>query len=194
MTEATANGSRQDPLLDALLVVCKHYGLTVTPRSLTLGLPLTEGLLTPTLLPRAAEKAGLEALRVEASLDELSSDLLPVIALTEEYGACVLTAVSDELVDIQVGNHQLEPLRIPREAFLNNHTGMVFLLKNVRRMMKESPNPWIKTKGTGFGVPCGNRAVFTGMYFSPPCLSIYSRLSATVCPAGLRQNCPQPGV
>ncbi len=117
MTEATANGSRQDPLLDALLVVCKHYGLTVTPRSLTLGLPLTEGLLTPTLLPRAAEKAGLEALRVEASLDELSSDLLPVIALTEEYGACVLTAVSMSWLTFRLEITSWNPCASPEKPF-----------------------------------------------------------------------------
>src|SRR5690349_6563613 len=68
-----------DPLLAALLLVASHHGRPVSPGAVTTGLPLVEGRLTANLLPRAAERAGLESDAVSRPLLEIPNLVLPAI-------------------------------------------------------------------------------------------------------------------
>ncbi len=80
-----------DPLLDSLVVVAKLYDKHVTATALSAGLPLVENKLTTTLLPRAAERAGLSARMLNRPLDEIVPEVLPAILLLHNGHACVLT-------------------------------------------------------------------------------------------------------
>ncbi|HQY08539.1 MAG TPA: hypothetical protein PK797_07500, partial [Burkholderiaceae bacterium] len=48
-----------DPLLDCLLEVCRLHGVSSSRAALTSGLPLQDGLLTVSLVERAAARAGM---------------------------------------------------------------------------------------------------------------------------------------
>jgi ABC-type bacteriocin/lantibiotic exporter with double-glycine peptidase domain len=60
----------KDPLLQSLAYISRFYGQANSPDALIADLPLTDGLLTPYLLPRAAEKAGLQAKQSQLAIDK----------------------------------------------------------------------------------------------------------------------------
>jgi ATP-binding cassette subfamily C protein LapB len=80
---------RSDPLLEAILCVCRHYGVSRTPLSLIDGLPY-DGALTPEVGMRALEQAGFSVRLVERDPREIFDALLPVILLRSEGRALVL--------------------------------------------------------------------------------------------------------
>jgi len=81
-----------DELLEALVYVARARGQQVSREGLTAGLPLEGNRLTPSLVERAAERAGLESCIVESPFDALPADALPAILLLHDKRACVLLA------------------------------------------------------------------------------------------------------
>ncbi|MCK6392380.1 type I secretion system permease/ATPase [Zoogloea sp.] len=82
--------THEDPLLDALVVLTRLHGNPFTPEALSAGLPLVDNRLTPSLLPRAAARAGLTARIVRKSIEDITPNLLPAILLLHDRRACVL--------------------------------------------------------------------------------------------------------
>lgn len=92
----------KDPLLQALHYVSRFYGLANAPEALITDLPLSNGLLTPFLLPRAAEKAGLQAREEQMPLEQVSPLLFPVIALLRSGDACVVLGIDQQTQQAEV--------------------------------------------------------------------------------------------
>ena len=82
---------REDPLLEAMLWVCRHYGVTRTPLSLIDGLPY-DGALTPASALRAMEQAGFSVRLVERDPREIFDALLPVVLIRSGGRALVLVS------------------------------------------------------------------------------------------------------
>ncbi len=82
-----------DSLLENLVFLSKRYHSANTKDALVAGLPLPAGILTPELLPRAAERVGLSARRVEKPITEIADLLLPCILLLKDDDACVLLEI-----------------------------------------------------------------------------------------------------
>ena len=74
------------------MYLARSQGRQVSREGLIAGLPLHDGRLVPSLVMRAADRAGLESTLVECPLEALAEDALPVILLLEDEGACVLLA------------------------------------------------------------------------------------------------------
>ncbi|WBA19727.1 MULTISPECIES: hypothetical protein [Salinivibrio] len=49
----------KDPLLQSLIYVSRYFGNANSPDAFVSGLPISDGYLSPFLLPRAAERAGM---------------------------------------------------------------------------------------------------------------------------------------
>ncbi|MGB4058505.1 MAG: type I secretion system permease/ATPase [Alphaproteobacteria bacterium] len=82
------------PLIDCLQIVAGHYGRRTSPASLTAGLPLPAGGITPALFIRAAERADLHAVLADRSLESLAiAPNLPCILTLEHGQACILWGV-----------------------------------------------------------------------------------------------------
>ncbi|MDR5866007.1 type I secretion system permease/ATPase [Halomonas koreensis] len=79
-----------DELLECLVTIARSHEHEVNRESLTAGLPLEEGRLTPGVFPRAADRAGLSARLVRSRLVQLNPELFPVVLLLEPGRACVL--------------------------------------------------------------------------------------------------------
>ena len=79
-----------DTLLDSLLTVALGHGRPLSRDAALAGLPLAEGRLTPALLPRAAERAGLSVRFVQSALSTLGEDAFPLIALLKDESALVV--------------------------------------------------------------------------------------------------------
>jgi len=105
MTEATMSHSKNniskmtsqdDPLLLALLSVCKVLHTPHTAESLTTGLPLVDNKLTPSLFVRAAQRAGFSTGLVRRPLAEISNLVLPAVLLLEDDKTCVLISKNED--------------------------------------------------------------------------------------------------
>ncbi|GAA5787195.1 type I secretion system permease/ATPase [Chitiniphilus shinanonensis] len=85
-------GSRAhfDPLLDCLVEITRIHGALWTHEALSAGLPLSNNVMTPSLVPRAAARAGYSARVVRRALGDLPTRLMPMILLLDNREACVL--------------------------------------------------------------------------------------------------------
>lgn len=79
----------RDDLLQCLVILTRLHRCPVTAISLTAGLPLEKGRLTPELFLRAAQRAGLKAHIATRALQEIPDAVLPVVLLLRD-SACVL--------------------------------------------------------------------------------------------------------
>ena len=79
-----------DPLLDSLLEVARIHGRPSTRAALSAGLPLQNGRLTPSLVARAANRAGLNCRIARRELLKIDPLQLPAILLLKGDEACVL--------------------------------------------------------------------------------------------------------
>lgn len=82
--------NHDDPLLDALMIVCKLHNITSSRNILTAGLPLQENQLTVGTFPRAATRAGLKARVLQRPLEKIAPLSLPAILLLKDKQATVL--------------------------------------------------------------------------------------------------------
>ncbi|MFT7288670.1 MAG: ATP-binding cassette subfamily C protein LapB, partial [Halieaceae bacterium] len=82
-------GAGQDGLLQCLLFITRHHGMPATAESLTAGLPVPEQGLTPDLLYRAADRAGLNTSLKHLDLGKIPDAVCPALVLLEDGGACV---------------------------------------------------------------------------------------------------------
>ena len=79
------------PLLECLLLVCRHYQIATTASKLTAGLPLVNNQLTPALFIKAGQRAGLSSRLLAMPLEDLDPLVLPVVLLLQNNRACVIT-------------------------------------------------------------------------------------------------------
>lgn len=82
-----------DTLLESLLLVALGHGRSLSRDAVLTGLPLVDGRLTPSLLPRAAERGRLSVRFVKSSLSALKGDVFPLIALLRDEHAVVVTGL-----------------------------------------------------------------------------------------------------
>ncbi len=79
------------PLVDCLRMMAGHYGRRTSNDGLVAGLPIPNKGITPSLLIRAAERAGMQATIADRSLESLAiAPNLPCIMTLEEGQACIL--------------------------------------------------------------------------------------------------------
>ncbi len=88
--------SHDDPLLDALMIVCKLHNVVTSRNVLTAGLPLDAYTLTTETFPRAAGRAGLKARVVQRGLENITALSLPAILLLKNNQAAVLIGWDDQ--------------------------------------------------------------------------------------------------
>ncbi|MBP5857587.1 type I secretion system permease/ATPase [Marivibrio halodurans] len=84
-------GTKDDPLLGSLTILCTLLDRNISAEGLTSGLPLVDGMLTPELFVRAAQRAGVSARLVRRPLDGIGKLALPCVLLLDNQRACVLT-------------------------------------------------------------------------------------------------------
>jgi ATP-binding cassette subfamily C protein LapB len=120
-----------DPLLDSVLEVARIHGRPSTRAALSAGLPLQNGRLTPSLVARAANRAGLNCRIVRRELGKIDPVQLPAILLLKGDESCVLLG-SDE----QSGQDQVlfpesgqTAFTLPREDLASRYLGIAIFLQ-----------------------------------------------------------------
>jgi ATP-binding cassette subfamily C protein LapB len=120
---------RHDPLLAAMVVITRLYHRELTPESLVAGLPLNGEPLTPELLPRVAERAGLKAKFKRRKLSELNKLVLPAILILKDRQAVVLTSIDHEKGEVELIIPELEEgaRRFPLDELEEQYLGYAVL-------------------------------------------------------------------
>ncbi|MEQ4320814.1 MULTISPECIES: type I secretion system permease/ATPase [Pseudomonas syringae group] len=80
----------EDPLLDGLMMLCRLHGRSNSRASLSAGLPMSNQRLEPSLMPRAAARAGLQARWLRRDLEQIDALNLPVLLLLKDRHCAVL--------------------------------------------------------------------------------------------------------
>ncbi|MGP7735657.1 type I secretion system permease/ATPase [Oceanimonas smirnovii] len=113
-----------DALTQCLLQLA---GPSHTRDSLINGLPLEQGQLTPSLLPRAAARAGLNARLLRQSLARINPGLLPCIVLMQDNRAFVLEQLDKGANKAIVRSPELDMAltEMPLEEFEQHYGGVV---------------------------------------------------------------------
>ncbi|MCP8899139.1 type I secretion system permease/ATPase [Gilvimarinus xylanilyticus] len=125
--ESLGASGRGGPLLACLVALAKAHGINASATTLLAGLPLQHEQLTPSLLPRAASRAGLSCQLLGRPLDRLNTALLPAILLLENNTACLLLSLDAESGTAQVVYPELtqSPVEESIESLEADYTGRV---------------------------------------------------------------------
>lgn len=91
--ETLSSSLNNDELLLCLQAVARMHQHEASSESLTAGLPLEDGKLTPSVFARAAARAGMTARIVKSGLVNLNPELFPVVVLLEPGRACIITSI-----------------------------------------------------------------------------------------------------
>jgi ATP-binding cassette subfamily C protein LapB len=137
--ETVVREMSDDPLMDALMLVSKHYGIPVSRDVLCAGLPLVGNRLTPELLVRAAERAGLKARLIERELGKIPNLVLPVLLLLNEGQASVLMSIDPKAREATLVSSETGEITVPLDKVEEAYTGRVFFLSREHRFDERSP-------------------------------------------------------
>lgn len=136
----------RSPLVECLRLMAGHYGRRTSVSSLTAGLPIPPQGITPALFVRAAERADLQAVLVERSLDALTVAVnLPCILCLGQDQACILWQIDEHqssgrgetnpktLFLVQFPETSDEKQVLTLEQLKSLYTGYAFFLRPVAR-------------------------------------------------------------
>ncbi len=132
----------RDPLLEALVAVTRMHHRPATAESLTAGLPLEGGLLTPSLFVRAAERAGFTASYTQREIPQITDMVSPVVLLLKDKRACILMAKTADTATVLFVDEQEKPHEVPLESLEERYAGECFLIKPGERQLGGSSGQW----------------------------------------------------
>ncbi len=129
-----------DPLLSALISLCKVMQVPKTADALVSGLPLADNRLTPEYFPRAAERAGLSAGLIKRQLSKLSNLVLPAVLLLKENHACVLLGREGNDFKILVSESREGHKLISFEELQKEYIGHAFFVQKTYKFDRDIKN------------------------------------------------------
>ncbi len=131
---------KSDPLLESLLFLCQYHGLTSTAETLTAGLPLQDGHLSPSLFDRAARRVGITTNLTRKPLLNLQHSLLPSVLLLDNDECCILLGWSDDQKTAKICHPELPDakMEMSREELEQSYSGIAILAKPKFRFDKRT--------------------------------------------------------
>lgn len=134
------SSNEDDPLLLALLAICKILHTPHSSNSLTAGLPLVNNRLTPDLFPRAAERAGLSTSLIKRPLDGISNLVLPAVLLLKNDKTCVLTKKNKNQYTVVLSETSEGKKIVEFEDLKTEYTGFAFFIQENHQFDDRSAN------------------------------------------------------
>ncbi|WP_223160978.1 type I secretion system permease/ATPase [Salinicola aestuarinus] len=129
-----------DPILGSLVFLARHHGTPRTPDVISAGLPLDEGRLTLSLLPRAAARAGLSAKLVSQRPDRVADILLPCIVVLKERRAVVMLERDPERKEATVYLPEADGTEtVAMESLCEQATGQIAYVRREHRFDARAP-------------------------------------------------------
>jgi len=128
-TDIPVASTYDDPLLQALLSICKLLHAPHSAESLTSGLPLIDGKLSHSLFIRAAKRAGFSSNLIKRSIHEISNLVLPAVLLLKDNKTCVLISKDEYKCTILLTETGSGEKVIPLESLEQEYTGLAFFIQ-----------------------------------------------------------------
>ena len=130
-----------DSLLECLLIICRISGVVVSRDSLTSGLPLGTGRMTPAIVKRAAARANLVSTILKKPLKAIRSEHIPCILLLKNEEACVLLDWDVDKKNIRVVLPELSDAEVlfTEEELASKYTGYAVVIKPEFSYDKRAP-------------------------------------------------------
>jgi ATP-binding cassette subfamily C protein LapB len=132
------NHQKEDALLLALLSICKMLHIPQSEKTLTVGLPLVNNKLTPSLFVRAAERAGLSAGLIKRPLAEISNLVLPAVLLLKDNKTCLLVAKKNDKYSIVLPETGSGEKTVSAKRLADVYTGSVFFVQKNHQFDKRT--------------------------------------------------------
>lgn len=120
-----------DPLLQALGFLGQWHGRPVNLAGAVQGLPTKNGLLTPELFDRAAQRCSFTSRVVKKSLRQLHQATLPAILLLEDDDCVVILGVKKGMAEISVSGAGGGKENIRLKDLAKTYTGYAILVKPI---------------------------------------------------------------
>ena len=120
------------PLAASLTLIAALHGRRISRDALLSGLPMENGVLTPTLFSRAAKRAGLASKIIKSPLERINGLLCPAVLILGGSRACVVTAIDAAAERVSVifpGEMDEGTAELPFETLRDIYTGYVIYLK-----------------------------------------------------------------
>ncbi|WP_111977780.1 type I secretion system permease/ATPase [Algibacillus agarilyticus] len=162
----------QNPLLSSLVFLTKYYGKPFSAQALVAGLPLSDGKLTPDLLPRAALRAGLDAKLVRKEISAIPDLLLPCILMLKDGRNCVLLSCDDEQATIAWPELESSQDKITLAELTELYVGYAFYVRKKYRFDERSQETLETTHGHWFwdtlrrSIPIYRDALFAALFIN----------------------------
>lgn len=130
-----------DPLLDCLVELTRIHGRPSTHAALSAGLPLLEGVLTPSLFARAAARAGFSSKVVRRPLAKIDTALLPVVLLLAGNESCLLLSWDDDnqTARLLFPDSGQGAVTLSREQLAERYTGVAIFSRPHFRFDQRTP-------------------------------------------------------
>lgn len=128
------------PLVECLRILAGHYGRRTSEGSLTAGLPVPPGGITPALFIRAAERADLNARLVDRSVDALAiAPVLPCVLVLAGGQACILWDIRMDKGGrphfvVQFPETEDERKTLSADALAKIYAGYAFYIRPIARV------------------------------------------------------------
>ncbi|WP_455965190.1 type I secretion system permease/ATPase [Cloacibacillus porcorum] len=120
------------PLAASLTLIAALHGRRISRDALLSGLPMENGVLTPTLFARAAKRAGLASKIIKSPLERINGLLCPAVLILGGSRACVVTSIdaaAEKASVIFPGEMDEGTAELPFETLRDIYTGYVIYLK-----------------------------------------------------------------
>ncbi|MEJ7138595.1 type I secretion system permease/ATPase [Amphibiibacter pelophylacis] len=120
-----------DPLLDCLVEICRLNGQKASRAALTAGLPLVQGMMTPSLAERALGKVGMSGRLQRQSLERIDRTVFPVVLMLKDNKACVLQTLDPERGECRVLMPETGQgaVVLPLAELQSRYTGVVLFVR-----------------------------------------------------------------
>lgn len=112
-----------DPLLQSLAILAGLLEHPISAEALRAGLPILDQRLSPEMIVRAAQRAGITAAWRRRALNEIAPANLPCVLLLQGGGGCVLAALDRGDATIILPGTAGEPVRLPLHEIEDLYAG-----------------------------------------------------------------------
>lgn len=161
--EQTEKANHTDHLLTCLQLICKFHGQPASAESITFGLPLDEGRLTPSTFGRAAARLRFTSQIERQPLSGLNTALLPAVLLLKGDRACIVDGIDADRGTASLIHPELpeSDTEISLEDLAEDYTGNVLYCRPKFRLDQRSPITSAARKGHWFwSVIAENRRLY----------------------------------
>lgn len=150
-------------LLGCLLILSRFHDSPVSAETAIAGLPLVNGILTPSVFGRAAKRAGLASRISHSSLEQLNGNLLPAILILKNDKACVVNRIDTEQQTAEVVYPELSEtvVAVPLREIQSQFSGQVIYARPEFRFDSRAPEiKKLRDRHWFWGVIAENRRLY----------------------------------